>query len=782
MRSSLSRAALLLLGGACFPLPRVLPAPLRNEEGIVDGVCPCTQLAATTAGDGHVEVFARARDGTLWRVWEDGSASLPPGNSQALTTAGRGAGGMLGSPTAVTRDTVHVFYVEEKARPRAFGALEEITGGCAIGHPCAWTTLIQRTDHGGSVADPVAAVGFDRRIHVFARAPDGTVVITAETAPGETFSPWASLGKPGRGAAGRPSATRLYDGRLLVAALDADGSAWVATQTGIGGAFGPWQPLGAPRVAFKGAHSVLRPLVQPPAAASHWDGRAALFALAQDSAIYETDQATPGGPFGGWHSPPRVPSSPSTKNGPPTVATDQDGRLELLYANTDSVTAPQLWDLAQPTHSAWGAAVPRFVAFAADGFAPDRIAVARESDGREVVFFLDDQGRLHYARPSPVRREPPMAWFAPLPPLPVTASRPYTGSDDFMSLFAPGAAWSTAAGHVAVFKLYGEWVGDASDADRATVAADLARRGIPVAVEMGPLVSDENCGQNTEGFSGAGALEAARRLQAAGADVRYVALDEPFFYAHIFDGSNACHWDANKIAAQVRDFRDVWRGVYPAVQIGDIEPVTVGVTAQDYLDFLDAYWLAAGEPFAFLHLDITRIPGWPAVALALEQGARLRGVPVGMIYNGYGFESTDSVWLADALALAFQFETQVGANPEHAVFQSWNDKPDFTLPETSPTSFTHLIDGYFRPRTYLTLVVGGTSAKGVLFDQDGTPLAARSVVLTLTPLGQPAVHQYAATTSDGSYVFSLPPSAAPRMVEVTYAGDDTDWPAYAKAP
>ena len=52
----------------------------------------------------------------------------------------------------------------------------------------------------------------------------------------------------------------------------------------------------------------------------------------------------------------------------------------------------------------------------------------------------------------------PLVWFAPLPPLAVTEGRSFTGSDDFMALFEEDAPWQTAASHIQVFKLYGEWV------------------------------------------------------------------------------------------------------------------------------------------------------------------------------------------------------------------------------------------------------------------------------------------------------------------------------------
>src|SRR5256885_3979878 len=37
-------------------------------------------------------------------------------------------------------------------------------------------------------------------------------------------------------------------------------------------------------------------------------------------------------------------------------------------------------------------------------------------------------------------------------------------------------------------------------------------------------------------------LNALERVKEAGGIVRFIALDEPFFYGSLYDGPNACHW------------------------------------------------------------------------------------------------------------------------------------------------------------------------------------------------------------------------------------------------
>ena len=161
--------------------------------------------------------------------------------------------------------------------------------------------------------------------------------------------------------------------------------------------------------------------------------------------------------------------------------------------------------------------------------------------------------------PSPIPPTPPskpldldhhpLYWFAPLAPMTTHPGRPFTGSDDFMDLFSPGAPWTRAAARIQVFKLYGEWVAyNATDAQLQQVVADLRQRGLALAVEEGPLNAPPDCGQGVESFAGTEeGRKVARRIKAAGGRIDILSMDEPFFFAHIYDGSNACHWPVEKV-------------------------------------------------------------------------------------------------------------------------------------------------------------------------------------------------------------------------------------------
>ena len=298
----------------------------------------------------------------------------------------------------------------------------------------------------------------------------------------------------------------------------------------------------------------------------------------------------------------------------------------------------------------------------------------------------------------------PLFWFGPLPPMPTDEGRPFTGSDDFMALFENDADWQTAARHLQVFKLYGEWVAyHASDAQLKQAVEGIRDRGLALAVEAGPLNASDACGQGVEGFAGTGEGRLiARRIKAAGGNLDLIALDEPYFFAHFYDGPNACRWPADQVAERVDAYVKVMQAEFPGVLIGDTEPLTGSASGPEYQRWLDIYRQVNGYDLAFLHLDIDwSRPGWSAEVAQAEAYGREIGVPVGLIYTGNGFDPSDEAWLSIAGERVKQHELETGANPQQVLFQSWNDKPDHALPESETYTFTGFIRAYFDDRAEL---------------------------------------------------------------------------------
>lgn len=315
--------------------------------------------------------------------------------------------------------------------------------------------------------------------------------------------------------------------------------------------------------------------------------------------------------------------------------------------------------------------------------------------------------------PLPNLDQRPLYWFAPLPPMPTHPGRTFIGSEDFMDLFAPGADWETTAEGLHVFKLYGEWVGShATDAQLRQAIEAIRARGLALAVEAGPLNPTAACGQGIEGFAGTHeGTRIAQRILAAGGRLDLIALDEPYYFAHFYDGPNACSWTAEEIAGQVDAYIRHMRTFFPDVRIGDTEPMPYPVQADDYSAWLLTFREVAGYDLDFLHLDMDwSRTDWPEMADELEKFGTSIGVPVGIIYFGNHGDPDDEAWLSIAGERVKNYELVHGGTPAHVLFQSWNDKPDHALPESDPNTFTGFILRYFTDQAGL----GFTEASGSL--------------------------------------------------------------------
>ncbi|HET7010460.1 MAG TPA: discoidin domain-containing protein [Anaerolineales bacterium] len=315
--------------------------------------------------------------------------------------------------------------------------------------------------------------------------------------------------------------------------------------------------------------------------------------------------------------------------------------------------------------------------------------------------------------PTPDLSPRPLVWFAPLPPMPTSAGRPFIGSEDFLDLFEADAPWADAAAHVQVFKLYGEWVAyHASDAELRLAVDAIRRRGLALAVEAGPLDPPAECGQGIEGFAGTdeGRL-IARRILDAGGRIDLIALDEPLFFASIYTGPNACHWDAEHVASEVGEYISVMRGYFPDLVVGDTEPLAGASRPTSYTGWLEAFRKVNGYDLAFLHMDIDwGRPTWPEEVKTIEDFGRTFGVPVGIIYTGNFQDQTDEAWISIAGERALRYEDRTGGRPEHILFQSWHDKPDRALPDSEPYAFTGFLRAYFEDREALGLRREGAGA------------------------------------------------------------------------
>jgi hypothetical protein len=289
--------------------------------------------------------------------------------------------------------------------------------------------------------------------------------------------------------------------------------------------------------------------------------------------------------------------------------------------------------------------------------------------------------------------------------------RPFIGSLDFMDLFDSEAQWMTAAGEVQVFELYGEWLGrDATDEQVRQVVSDLNRRGIAIALSGGALNPVGSCTGEIEGFAGISeGVRISRRIRDAGGTAYFYAFDHAYDAGTASTTPAACRLSPEEVAQQVLAFQEAIRAVFPNIVFGD--DITAQLNIDEVAQWVEAYRSVTGEDLGFLHLDIDfSIPNWDQKAVQIEHYLRSEGIPFGLFYIGNWEDPSDEAWLTSAGERVKAYELAAGGQPDHVVFASWHDHPDYVLPETEPYTFTHLIKQYIEDRESLGARTEGPGA------------------------------------------------------------------------
>lgn len=285
-----------------------------------------------------------------------------------------------------------------------------------------------------------------------------------------------------------------------------------------------------------------------------------------------------------------------------------------------------------------------------------------------------------------------LIWFCPLDPL-VRPQLGYGGSPDYMALFSADAPWQAAAARVGVFKIYPQWAEQATDEQLRTQFADLQRRHIALAIEYGVLTATPQCGTGVESFGGEHLAAVAERIKRLGGTLRYLAMDEPFYWSTLYAGPGACRWPPAVMAASAAENIRALRAVFPKVEIGDVEPAgfTNALYIEHYHACIEAFKKAVGITPAFFHLDEGWLPAtFPADVIAIRAMLATERIPLGIIIDGDGSDGSDAAWLATARAHLEAFARGPGL-PDQVIFQSWHRYPRTLLPESDPEAFTWLI-------------------------------------------------------------------------------------------
>jgi hypothetical protein len=277
-------------------------------------------------------------------------------------------------------------------------------------------------------------------------------------------------------------------------------------------------------------------------------------------------------------------------------------------------------------------------------------------------------------------------WFAPMD----WFLRPevgFGGSADYMKLFSGTDTDLTFRG-IAIFKLYPQFVGWATDTELGQIFTELKRRRVALALEAGMLTATEQCGKGIEGFGGDVTPKLAARIARLGGDLAYIAMDEPI------GGVNKCHMDMAVAARDAAHNIAAVKAMFPSVRVGDIE--SLPPSPEMIVKWVEAYRAATGVPLAFFHADIGWTHPWQVPLEKLATAIHARQIPFGVIINGANNAPSDEAWIAQAEAHLRAIESDPKIRPDQLVFQSWVRHPTHIFPASDPGTFSHLLEDYFR--------------------------------------------------------------------------------------
>jgi hypothetical protein len=255
--------------------------------------------------------------------------------------------------------------------------------------------------------------------------------------------------------------------------------------------------------------------------------------------------------------------------------------------------------------------------------------------------------------------------------------------------YQPDVPWPAYMDHVTAVGILTQALVKIPDADLAKVVARLKEKHVALGVEMLVQADDTpGCGGwQVEGYYATDQVAAlAAKLKRAGAEVGYIAMDEPLWFGHYYNGKNACHSSIDNVAERVAKNLHEYLKVFPNAIIGDGEPFPA-ITDQpnwkdDYKHWIEAFHTKVGKELAFTDVDINwGVKNWPASVQAFAYFAKDVGMPMGIIYNAPppSASTTNQGWLDGAVHNFSYIEDTLHVVPDWAIFTSWDKYPGHAL-------------------------------------------------------------------------------------------------------
>ena len=270
---------------------------------------------------------------------------------------------------------------------------------------------------------------------------------------------------------------------------------------------------------------------------------------------------------------------------------------------------------------------------------------------------------------------------------------------DAGSMWTPDAPWKTVAGAVRVIQFPPTSVDRARDSDLRDALADIKRRNIAFAVGTGLLIRSDRCRAKTEAYVDQKTMEGLfDKLRRNGADVKYVTMDEPFFYGHRDSSPTSCHESPQALAQALKESIAIVRKYFPNAKIGADEVVGAsGPWVQELVQWTDIFRAVTGEPLAYIHTDLNWKEGSVRNLVPLAAALKQRHVPLGIIYDADSANNnSDENWSRNTISHFAEVEKEIGVRPDHAVIETWVKTPTRMLPENRQGTFTNVVLQYIQ--------------------------------------------------------------------------------------
>ena len=249
---------------------------------------------------------------------------------------------------------------------------------------------------------------------------------------------------------------------------------------------------------------------------------------------------------------------------------------------------------------------------------------------------------------------------------------------DAGSMWTSDAPWKTVAGAVRVIQFPPTSIDRARDSDLREALADIKRRNLAFAIGTGLLIRSDRCRAKTEAYVDQKTMEALfDKLRRNGADVKYVTMDEPFFYGHRDSSPTSCHEPPQALAQALKESIAIVRKYFPNAQFGADEVVDGSAPwVRELAEWADTFRAVTGEPLAYIHTDLNWTEGAVRNLAPLAAALKQRHVALGVIYDADSANNnSDENWSRNTISHFAEIESGLGVHPEHAVIETWVKTP-----------------------------------------------------------------------------------------------------------